>query len=105
MENYARAKKKLFDYVLRNKKSQKFAVFPRDDLYGRKWAEDMPFDKKITYGLYGSSVLQAEQLSEKIDGTSFRVSYLGKEYAVDSPLVGAYNVSNVLAAMAVLVEM
>jgi UDP-N-acetylmuramoyl-L-alanyl-D-glutamate-L-lysine ligase len=105
MENYARAKKKLFDYVLRNKKSQKFAVFPKDDSYGRKWTEDMPFDKKITYGLHGSSVLQADKLSEKIDGTQFRLSYLGKEYEVDSPLVGAYNVSNVLAAMAVLVEM
>src|SRR3989338_5499051 len=62
MDKYARAKKKLFEYVLKNTKTNKYAVFPKDDPYGRAWFEDMPFDKKISYGVYSSAMLKAENI-------------------------------------------
>ncbi|HCB51695.1 TPA: hypothetical protein DEP21_03935 [Patescibacteria group bacterium] len=49
MDNYAKSKKKLFNYVLNNKKNNKYAIFPSDDERGRKRFEEMPFDKKISY--------------------------------------------------------
>jgi UDP-N-acetylmuramyl tripeptide synthase len=47
MDNYTKAKKKLFDYVLKNTKQNKYASFPLDDKVGRQWFDEMPFDKKV----------------------------------------------------------
>ena len=76
MDKYARAKKKLFEYVLKNTKTNKYAVFPKDDPYGRAWFEDMPFDKKISYGVYSSAMLKAENIREDADKTVCTVNYL-----------------------------
>lgn len=86
-ENYVAAKKKLFDMVLSNKKANKFAIFPKDDAYGRKRFDDMSFDKKISYSVHSSSNLQAENTQESIHGTTFSFTYLGKNYQVQTPLV------------------
>lgn len=105
MENYANAKKKLFTSVLRNRKSTKFAVFPKDDPYGRQRAEDMPFDKKITYSLYSSSNIKADNIQESKTGTTCTINYLGQNYILSTSLVGAYNLYNILAALSVVVQM
>lgn len=76
MENYAASKKKLFQYVLKNKKTNKYAVFPKDDQYGRAWFDDMPFDKKISFGIYSSAMLKAESVREEVDKTICTVNYL-----------------------------
>jgi UDP-N-acetylmuramyl tripeptide synthase len=76
MDNYINAKKKLFKYVLRNKKPNKYAVFPADDRIGRERLEDMAFDKKITFGIKNSAILRAENIIEKIDNTEFDILYL-----------------------------
>lgn len=104
MENYAESKKLLFKNVLNNHKQTKFWIFPSDDPYGRKWFEEMPFDKKINYSLQASSILKATQIIEYIDHTEFTFSYLGKLYRSHTKLLGAYNVSNILAAMSVAIE-
>ncbi len=105
MDNYANAKKKLFSYVLKNHKDSAFAVFPKDDSYGRQWAESMTFDKKITYGVYSSATLKAVDVQEKVTGTDFGVQYLGEKYQFHSPLLGVFNVQNILAALSVCVDM
>ncbi|MFZ2150832.1 MAG: UDP-N-acetylmuramoyl-L-alanyl-D-glutamate--2,6-diaminopimelate ligase [Candidatus Absconditicoccaceae bacterium] len=102
--NYVDAKKKLFKYVLKNKKPNKYAVFPADDVVGRKWAEDMAFDKKITFGIKNSAILRAENIIEKIDSTEFDILYLGKSYHMMTYLPGAYNVYNILSALSVAVQ-
>lgn len=65
----------------------------------------MPFDKKINYSLQSSSILKATQIIEYIDHTEFVFSYLGKLYRGTTRLLGTYNISNILAAMAVAIEM
>jgi hypothetical protein len=47
MDSYIQAKRKLFDYVIKNSKKNKYASFPMDDKVGRQRFEEMPFDKKI----------------------------------------------------------
>lgn len=105
MDNYALAKKKLFQYVLKNKKANKYAVFPKDDQYGRAWFDDMPFDKKISFGVYSSAMVKAESIVESVDKTTCTINYLGVPYHLETNLLGVFNIQNILAALSVCVEM
>ena len=98
-ESYANTKKRLFTDILKNKKTVKYAVFPKDDESGRAWEEELNFDKFMSYSLVASSSLKGENISIGKDGTSFGISYLGTHYTVTMPLLGRYNVYNALAAM------
>jgi len=102
--NYINAKKKLFKSVLKNKKTDKYAVFSADDKISRQRSESMSFDKKITFGINNSAVLKAENIIESMDGTEFDVIYLWKPYHVSTHLPGAYNVYNILWAISVAVH-
>ena len=104
MDSYIQAKKKLFDYVIKNTKKNKYASFPMDDKVGRQRFDEMPFDKKIGRSITGSSSLKAEKIHEKTDWTDFTVSYLGKDYPVAAHLLWSFNVYNILAALSVAVQ-
>lgn len=103
-ERYAKAKKKLFSYVLENKKQNKYASFPADDKIGRQRFEDMPFDKKLNYSVIGSSSLQASNIQVSASWTTFSFSYLGKSYDIKTKLVGEFNVYNILSALSVVLQ-
>jgi hypothetical protein len=64
MHEYAKVKKKLFKYVLHNKKETKYATFPADDKIGRERFDEMAFDKKISFSMQNSSMLKAENVIE-----------------------------------------
>jgi hypothetical protein len=49
MDQYTKAKKKLFSYIMHNGKNHKYAILPSDDIYGKKRFEEFAFDKKISY--------------------------------------------------------
>ncbi len=104
MENYAKAKKKLFKYILQNNKEHKYAVLPIDDPYGKKRFEELAFDKKISYSIYGSSFLKAENIQQYKEKTTFDINYLWKIYHITSKIVGTFNVYNILAALGVALE-
>jgi UDP-N-acetylmuramoyl-L-alanyl-D-glutamate--2,6-diaminopimelate ligase len=103
-ERYAKAKEKLFRYVLENKKQNKYAAFPADDKIGRQRFEDMPFDKKLSYSIISSASLKAENIKISPTGTTFSFTYLGKSYEVKTKLVGDFNVYNILAALSVVLQ-
>ena len=104
-DSYANAKKKLFTYVLTNKKQNKYAAFPADDKIGRQRFDEMPFDKKLSYSVVASANLKAENIQTSLTGTTFSFTYLGKSYTVHTKLVGAFNVYNILAALSVVIQM
>lgn len=104
MEDYVEAKKKLFLKVLKNSKANKYASFPFDDQVGRKRYDEMPFEKKISFGLQHSAVLKAEDIKESLNGTTFTVNYLGNKYEASIPMLGSFNVQNALAALSVSVQ-
>jgi hypothetical protein len=64
MHEYAKVKKKLFQYVLKNKKETKYASFPADDKIGKERFNEMAFDKKINFSIQNSSMLKAENVVE-----------------------------------------
>lgn len=104
-ERYAKAKEKLFSYVLSNTKQNKYASFPADDKIGRQRFENMPFDNKLSYSIIGSSSLKAEDIKISPTGTTFSFNYLGKSYDIKTKLVGEFNVYNILAALSVVLQM
>ena len=101
MEHYIKAKKRLFNYVLKNTKANKYAVLPADDAVGRKRFEELAFDKKVNFSITSSSMLKAEKINFLTQGTEIVFSYLGKSYSLTTKLLGKFNVYNILAALCV----
>lgn len=101
MHEYAKAKKLLFKYVLQNKKDTKYATFPADDKTWKEWFNEMAFDKKITFSIQNSSMLQAENILESINKTKFNIKYLWQNYPVESNMLGKYNIYNYLTTLSV----
>lgn len=58
MEDYAKTKQKLFYHVMKNKKPTKMAVLPKDDEFGKKRADELFFDKMLTYSINTSSMIR-----------------------------------------------
>lgn len=74
----------------------KVAVINMDDA-GARTLLDIPTDVRVTYGIDGESDCKAEDIELRPDGASFRVG----SAKFDLNLVGAFNVYNALAAIAV----
>lgn len=104
MADYAEAKKKLFRYVLENKKEIKYASFPADDKVWRDRYDELAFDKKITYSLQKTAILKAENIVETDSYTEFDITYLWNKYHTVSHLLWSYNVYNYLAALSVGIQ-
>lgn len=99
MENYADTKKRLFKEILINSKVNKFAVLPKDSDFGRKWIEDLPFDKMLDYWIFTNSTVKWDNIQEFYDHTTFDLKYLWKTYPVNLNMLWKYNVQNSLAAV------
>src|SRR6201999_251982 len=79
----------------------KLAVINADDPYGQKLTE-LVSDKVrvVTFGESASANVRAENVSLNFKNTTFKLVWPGGEMLIDSPMIGRYNVSNLLAAIA-----
>lgn len=93
MEAYKEAKLKLFDQAKR-------AVVNIDDPLMAPDVINRFRGSLITYGTSGVGDLQAKDIQTSTNGTSFTLSAFEKNHQVDAPIVGDYNVANLLAAIA-----
>ncbi len=104
MADYAEAKARLFTWPC-----LRLAISNLDDPYGRELAmlstatkvigytqQDLPDDRQGT--------IRAEQVEETLDGLRFRLCAPSGRALVESGLLGRYNVSNLLAVAAVLLD-
>ncbi len=90
-ENYAAAKRRLFDLAER-------AVLNADDPYGARWAAELRGRKPIlTFGTESSGDVHAEKVRVNERGSQFQVD--GRQF--DLHLTGGFNVSNALCAIGV----
>jgi UDP-N-acetylmuramoyl-L-alanyl-D-glutamate--2,6-diaminopimelate ligase len=82
----------------------KASIVNLDDEYGAKLAAkiatDVPSSKLVTFGEHSRAQVRAENLSLNFKNTTFRLVWPGGAMDIDSPLIGRYNVSNLLAAVA-----
>lgn len=104
MENYCAAKNILFTQLKpTRKKSPKTAVINSDSPWHEKISRGCPA-KILTYGIDSKADVTATDIQMTGHGTQFLVCYQGKKVLCRSPLVGRYNVYNVLAALCVCLE-
>jgi UDP-N-acetylmuramoyl-L-alanyl-D-glutamate--2,6-diaminopimelate ligase len=97
-EEYFAAKLRLFSEILpRSKRSDAFAVVNASDPYGRRILEATSV-RKFTFGSDNSSDAFAESIDADLSGIRARVSVLGKRIDIESPMVGEFNLMNILAA-------
>jgi UDP-N-acetylmuramoyl-L-alanyl-D-glutamate--2,6-diaminopimelate ligase len=77
------------------------AVINLDDPHGRQLAEKIPPGVRlVTFGENPAAAVRAEAVNLEFKRTTFRFVWPGGAAAVESPLIGRYNVSNLLAALA-----
>lgn len=93
MEEYFNAKKILFDSL----SSSSWAILNSDDAYGKRLRTTIK-SKVLTYGFDSGADVVALDVTLSLHGSSVEIRYAKKEMVIESPLVGRFNVYNILAA-------
>lgn len=105
-EEYYQSKAKLF---LDAKPLSKLGVINADDKYGRNLLErhkpSLPFTLDPNTACSEDDTLIGEILDSSITGLKLKMRFQGQTWELDSPLVGDFNASNLLAAQAVALGM
>jgi len=79
----------------------RLAVVNLDDAHGRVLAGAVPaISRLITYGEAADAQVRSANVRLGYSGTTFQLVWPGGSTDVQSPLLGRYNISNVLAALA-----
>ena len=103
--SYRNAKWKLFSTLLGySEKKKKIAIFNADDPIGRSWVrEHLPRIETITYSTDPKSGATVFTQSYKLNRDSIEatVHISGQVHTFKVPLIGLYNLQNVLASLAV----
>lgn len=107
-ENYFDAKFKLIDELvntsLKDVGNPMFAVFNRDDISFQKIQEQLDNPRygsitAINYGLSDKALINAQNINAQRGELNFDVKILGQTHHIISPLIGTFNISNILAAI------
>jgi len=102
MENYFEAKASLFTGLAGQKqKTKPIAIVNIDDRYGQQLLDRI--DKSVsvvTYGMGMRADFRASNYRAEFTGTSYQLDAHGKSYLVRLPLIGRFNVTNSIAALA-----
>ena len=101
MEEYAHAKELLFSQLGNSyqQTTPKFAILNVDDSVGRSY-QNKTAAPIYSYGIEQLADFRAIELETTNKGTSFILLFQGKEYPVHMQMIGKFNVSNALAAIA-----
>ena len=93
MDEYFKAKKLLFDGLVESS----CAITNADDEWGWKMLGSTRA-RQIAYGVNETADVQAKDIQLSLNGTSFTIQYRDQSTLISSPLVGRFNVYNILAA-------
>ena len=97
MENYIKCKSSLFD--VRHAKSGVINIDP-------KYNKDIAKKSNIEITTIGKNAdLSLINISQQLKGTNFKLEYKNKQYSVSTNLIGDYNISNIMMATAVLINL
>jgi UDP-N-acetylmuramoyl-L-alanyl-D-glutamate--2,6-diaminopimelate ligase len=99
MEEYRRAKARLFALLASSGKPSRAAVINVDDPAGPSMVEGLPV-RRLTFGMHGADVVPARYTSTAA-GIEMDVVTPAGRLQIASPLVGEHNVRNLLGAVGV----
>jgi UDP-N-acetylmuramoyl-L-alanyl-D-glutamate--2,6-diaminopimelate ligase len=99
MEGYFQAKTKLFHQHLKGN-GQGLSIINQDDPYGQRLWLECP-DPKKDFGTDKRASYYPVEVYSSLNGIKARIQTPNGEYALTSPLIGQYNIHNILAAWAV----
>ena len=100
MEEYYQAKKLIFTRMAAASRKN-VAVINLDDAYGRRLAAELaPIMKVRTFGEHEQADFRAVPKLVSLKGSQYELLYQGRSYLVRTPLIGEFNLSNSLAALA-----
>jgi UDP-N-acetylmuramoyl-L-alanyl-D-glutamate--2,6-diaminopimelate ligase len=101
MENYFQAKKRFFAEVLPQSKKvhpQKM-IINGDDQWGKVILKDLALPA-LTYGVEKNNAIKAVSYELSLSGIKANIDLAGETISISTPLVGKFNVYNILAAAA-----
>ena len=104
MEAYFKAKLALFEQMADLKEAgsdkRSVAVINTDDSYGQRMVKELGEKLSIwTYGMNAHSDFKFSKIRQTFKGTNFQLDVRGKSYLVQVPLIGKFNVYNVVSAI------
>ena len=98
LEDYFAAKLRLFTELLpRSAHPDPIAVVRADDSWGKR-VLDATTVRKLSFGLGNSTDAYPKRVEANLSGIRARLSVLGREIDISSPLVGELNLLNILGA-------
>ena len=100
LDEYGRAKRRLFELVAGSPKPRRAAVVNGDDPAGARMSAGLPLDL-LTYGLGPANRVRATAWTSTLDGVRLQVTTPVGPLGLVSPLIGEHNVMNLLAAIGV----
>ena len=101
MDSYFEAKALLFQALGVQKGKKGRAVVNSDDRFGQRLIDRISKKiKTVTFGQNVHAEFRASNIRQDLYGTRFALEARGKSYLVRTPLIGLFNVYNVLAALA-----
>jgi UDP-N-acetylmuramoyl-L-alanyl-D-glutamate--2,6-diaminopimelate ligase len=102
-DEYRSAKRMLFESLLsgaRKPGTPKVSVLNADDS-SYEFLRATPADSHLSYGIHNVADVRATDITHSPDGLVFTAQMPTGPLAITSPLLGVYNVSNILAALCV----
>ena len=103
MDAYFDAKCMMFENMIANqdKKKKSVAVINLDDSYGERVIKRIDGRMRVwTFGMGAHCDFKVSKIRQSFRGADFQLDVKGKSYLVRVPLIGRFNVYNVVAAIA-----
>jgi len=105
LDDYFAAKLRLFAEILpRSRRKETVAVARGDEPYGRRVLESS-IGRRVSFGLARSLDVYPQEFRADLSGIHGVMVALGKKIGFDSPLVGEFNLLNILGASALSVAL
>lgn len=107
MDNYATTKLQLFKNLVKYRRKpgvKKVAVVNIDSDYANMFLSETTPDIMYTYGMAPNAQVRPQNVRYRKEGTEFEARMPSNTIAIKTKLRGSFNVSNILAAVSVLVS-
>jgi UDP-N-acetylmuramoyl-L-alanyl-D-glutamate--2,6-diaminopimelate ligase len=98
MQNYLKAKMKLFEKLGKGRKKEVTAIVNIDDPYGKKIMTFVEGDI-LTYGVVNNANIRASKFDISLEKMAFELETRDENFNISTSLIGVHNAYNIMAAL------